>query len=93
MRGFIEGLGLTQGELASRLGVSRRTVNQLVNDRRTVTAAMALRLGRLSNTTPEFWLNLQQAVDLWEARRDCGRVVDRIVPLGEAVRGKPSAPE
>ncbi len=58
---------LTQGQLAERLGVSRRTINQLVNERRSITADMALRLGKLTNTSPQLWLNLQTAVDLWDA--------------------------
>lgn len=60
-------IGLTQGELANRLRVSRRTVNQIVNERRGISADMALRLGKLTNITPQMWLNLQMAVDLWDA--------------------------
>jgi antitoxin HigA-1 len=59
--------GLSQTELAELLGVSRRTVNEVVNEHRPVTIDMALRLSRVFNTTPEFWLNMQQAVDVWEA--------------------------
>jgi len=62
-------LNLTQGELAEMLGVSRRSINQLVNEKRSVTADMALRLGKFTNTSPQMWLNLQTAVDLWEASR------------------------
>ena len=57
--------GLSQTELAELLGVSRRTVNEVVNERRPVTIDMALRLSRVFNTSPEFWLNMQQAVDVW----------------------------
>lgn len=59
--------GISQTELADMLRVSRRTVNEIVNERRPVTTDMALRLARFFNTTPEFWLNMQQAVDVWEA--------------------------
>ncbi|HEX5733376.1 MAG TPA: HigA family addiction module antitoxin [Blastocatellia bacterium] len=59
--------GLSQTELADMLGVSRRTVNEIVNEHRPVTTDMALRLARFFNTTPGFWLNMQQAVDVWEA--------------------------
>ena len=59
--------GLTQQELADKLGVSRRSINQLVNEKRSVTADMALRLGKFTNTSPQLWLNLQTAVDLWDA--------------------------
>lgn len=61
---------LTQTELAERLGVSRRTINQLVNQRRGISADMAIRLGKFTNTTPQLWLNLQMAVDLWDAQHD-----------------------
>jgi antitoxin HigA-1 len=64
---ILEEFGFTQGELAERLGVSRRTISQLVNERRGISADMALRLGKLTNTTPQLWLNLQMAVDLWDA--------------------------
>lgn len=59
--------GLTQGQLAEHLGVSRRTINQLVNEKRGISADMALRLAKFTNTSPQLWLNLQQAVDLWDA--------------------------
>ena len=62
--------GLTQGELAGRLGVSRRTVNEIIQERRPVTTDMACRLAVAFGNSPEFWLNMQQAVDLYEARRE-----------------------
>jgi len=62
-------LGITQGEFAGRLGVSRLTVSELLREKRAVSPDMALRLARLLNTTPESWLNMQQAVDLWELGR------------------------
>lgn len=59
--------GLTQEELAHWLGVSRCTINQLVNGKRGITADMALRLGKFTNTSPQLWLKLQASVDLWDA--------------------------
>jgi addiction module HigA family antidote len=74
-------LGVTQGEIAKRLGVSRLTVSELLREKRAVSPDMALRLARLLNTTPESWLNMQQAVDLWElGRARTGRYA-RIKPV------------
>jgi antitoxin HigA-1 len=64
---ILEEFDLTQEQLALKLGVHRRTINQLVNDKRRITADMALRLGKFTRTSPEMWLNLQNAVDLWDA--------------------------
>jgi addiction module HigA family antidote len=63
---------LTQESVADALGTSRYSVNQLVNGRRGVTAEMALRLSHAFDTSPEFWLNLQLQVDLYDARRRLG---------------------
>jgi addiction module HigA family antidote len=64
--------GLTQEELGSVMRVSRYSINQLMNGRRGVTAEMALRLAAAFDTTPEFWLRLQQAADLEMARHRLG---------------------
>lgn len=59
---------MTQAALAKKMGVSVQTVNLLINGKRSVTAETAWRLARVFNTSPEFWMNLQMAVDLWRAR-------------------------
>src|SRR5262245_41395975 len=64
---FMEPIGLTQGALADAMGVARKHVNELCNDRRTVTAPTALILSRVFGNSPEFWLNVQRRTDLWEA--------------------------
>ena len=58
-------LGITQGEFAERLGVSRRTVSEILHERRPVTPDMAIRLGRLMGKGAGLWLRMQQAVDVW----------------------------
>ena len=75
--------GLTQSQLAARLGVSRRIVSDLIHERRPVTPDLAHRLSRLFNTTPEFWLRLQQAVDIWDAWQANRREYDRLKPQSE----------
>ncbi|NDW03191.1 HigA family addiction module antitoxin [Jiella pacifica] len=64
---FMQPLGLTQAALAEAMGVPRKHVNELCNDRRTVTAATALILARVFGNTPDFWLNVQRRNDLWQA--------------------------
>jgi len=58
---------LTQKELAKHLGVTQRAISELIRERRTMTADMAIRLSRVFKTTPDIWMNLQKAVDLWDA--------------------------
>jgi antitoxin HigA-1 len=65
---FVPDYGLTVSGLADSLGVSRQTVNELLRERRSLSPEMALRLSALFGNSPEFWLNLQRAVDLWDAR-------------------------
>ena|SRR5258708_5812176 len=60
--------GLTQDKLARLLGVSRRTVSEILHERRPVTTDMAHRLARAFGTSPEMWLGLQQDVDLWDTQ-------------------------
>jgi len=63
-------LRMTQGEFAKRLGVSRLSVSELLHGKRALSADMAVRIGRLTNTTAESWLRMQAAVDLWELEQD-----------------------
>jgi len=78
---FIPEGGFTITTFAKELGVSRRTIRELVNERRAVTADMALRLGRLFSQSADFWLNLQRSVDLWDAERAIKGDLSRIKPL------------
>lgn len=64
---FLPDYGLTVSSLAKAIGVSRQSINELVRERRSVSPEMALRLARLFDNSPEFWLNAQRAVDLWDA--------------------------
>jgi len=64
---FIQPLGLTQTSLAAAMGVPRKHVNELCNDRRSVTASTALILARVFGNSADFWLNVQRRIDLWEA--------------------------
>jgi antitoxin HigA-1 len=76
--------GLTQAEFASLLGVSRRTVNEILQGRRPVSVDMAHRLARVLSTSPDVWLGLQQDVDLWDALEANRQEYARIKPLKAA---------
>lgn len=66
---FLEPLCLTQGKAAEALGIDRTSLNELLNGRRSVTIEMALRLGHAFGTSPQYWLNLQVVVDLFDAQQ------------------------
>jgi len=64
---YLEPLGIPVMDMANLLGVSRKTLSKILNQRGSVTPDMALRLSRALDTTPELWLNLQRNFDLWYA--------------------------
>jgi len=78
---FLPDYGLTVTCLAEALGVSRQSINELLRERRAVSPEMALRLSRLFSNSPEFWLNAQRAVDLWDAAKTLKAQVAHIKPL------------
>ena len=78
---FMPDYALTVAGLAEALGVSRQSINELLRGRRAVSPEMALRLSRLFGKAPEFWLNAQRAVDLWDAAEILGTEMALIQPL------------
>jgi len=78
---FLPDYGLTATSIAEAIGVSRQSINELLRERRRVSPEMALRLARLFGNSPEFWLNAQRAVDLWDAVQVIQSDVARIRPL------------
>ncbi len=60
-------LSITIKDMADSLGVSRKTLSKIINERGAITPDMALRLSRAFDTTPDLWLNLQKNYDLWQA--------------------------
>ena len=77
--------GISQTDLARLMGVSRRTISEVIHERRRLTPDIAFRLAKVFNSNSEMWLNMQQAVDLWEANKKHGREYDQIRPLQETV--------
>ena len=72
-------LCMTQTEFAQRLGVSRLTVSEIVNEKRPVSVDLAIRLGKLLGNGAGLWLRLQQALDVWELEQSGG--YERIEPV------------
>lgn len=66
-RQYLEPLQIGVAQAAFALGVSRKTLSKILNERGAVTPDMALRLAQAFRTTPELWLNLQRTYDLWHA--------------------------
>ena len=81
---FLPDYNLTTTSLANALGVSRQTINELLRERRAITPIMALRLSRLFGNSPEFWLNVQHARDLWESEQRFKKELKQIHPLNAA---------
>ncbi|SFK37307.1 addiction module antidote protein, HigA family [Sphingomonas sp. NFR04] len=81
-------MDITQDQLAEALGVSRHSVNQLLNSRRAVTPEMALRLERVLDTSADMWLNLQAQVDLHDARQKIGDDLSKLPALRKSESSK-----
>jgi addiction module HigA family antidote len=73
--------GINQTQLADLIGVSRRTVHEVVQERRPITVDMAQRLSRILGNAPQFWLNMQQAVDLWDTAEVKRAEYEKLKPL------------
>ncbi len=82
---FLRPLGLTQKELADHIECDVKVINRLINGRTSVTAPLALKLAAAFNTSPEFWMNAQKAVDIYEASKSIGRLPKALVMNGHLV--------
>jgi addiction module HigA family antidote len=80
----IPALAKTKTEIARLLGISRQTLYDILDEKQPVTPAMALRIGKLTGTTPESWLNMQHAYDLRLAEQKLGKQIDKIPTLTAA---------
>ncbi len=76
------GLEVTQGELAARLGITRQNLNAILNGKRAVTPLTAMRLERVLGVDAQTWMNLQLAVDIYDAQHGPeARRIARLKPL------------
>lgn len=73
-RQCLEPLGLTVTRAAQGLGVTRQALSELVNERAGISVEMAIRLSKAFGSTPETWLGMQVAYDLWQARERAGQI-------------------
>ena len=77
---FLTPMGITQKELADNIEVPYQRINEIVNGRRGITPSTALRLAKFFDMSPDFWMNLQLRWDLYFARQDENKVLQRIQP-------------
>ena len=83
-RECLEPLGISVTKAAEGLGVSRQALSELVNEKTPVSVEMAIRLSKAFGSSPETWLGMQTAYDLWEARERVGQLqVTRLAPASE----------
>jgi len=78
---FLAPLGITQVELAKALKTSFRTINEILNEKRSISPDMALRLARYFGTTPDVWIGLQADYDLYWALMKSKKTIKEIKPL------------
>ncbi len=82
LRDIIEENAVTQQQFADALGITRRRLNEILNDRRGITPDTALRLGRVLKTSAELWLRLQNQLELWDAvNGPSAKAIARLKPL------------
>lgn len=73
-------LGYSISETAERLGVTRKTLSEIVNARAAISSEMALRIGFATHTTPESWLGMQMHYDLWHTKqRKTAKALRRVI--------------
>ncbi|MBN1625587.1 MAG: HigA family addiction module antidote protein [Deltaproteobacteria bacterium] len=88
---YLQPLTMTIKDMADTLGISRKTLSKIINERGAITPDMALRLSRAFDTTPDLWLNLQMNYDLWIAE-NASKEWQKVKPLSQkTLRGNPSA--
>ena len=77
---YLKPLSITITEMAATLGISRKTLSKIINERGAIIPDMSLRLARAFDTTPELWMNLQTNYDLWQAEH-ISKDWQRVKPL------------
>jgi addiction module HigA family antidote len=84
---FLVELSLTSARLAEAIGVTPKTISELINEHAGISPEMAMRLSRFFRISEGYWLNLQMAWDLWHAKHGpAAKKIERIKPLETAIR-------
>jgi len=77
----LDELQISQTELASALGTTFRTINEIVNEKRNISVETAMKLSKYFSTGVEFWLNLQNQYDVYKTYNKKKKVIDKVLPL------------
>ena len=83
---FLGPMNIEISELADAMGVHRNTLSRIVNDKGSLTAPMAIKLAKALGNTPEFWLNIQHAVEIWDV---CHKAYDEEARLVRRIKSHP----
>ena len=83
---FLLPLGLSQTELAEKLQITFRTVNEILNEKRGISPEMAVRLARFFGTSEELWLNLQDQYDLYKVKEKKQAELGEIIPYKQLAK-------
>lgn len=88
---FLEPMKIGINELADAMSVHRNTLSRIVRDKGVLTAPMAIKLAAALGNTPEFWLNIKHAVELWDTKHSAYKKEAEKVRLVRPELGKPSS--
>ena len=80
-------LSITIKDMADTLGVSRKTLSKIINERGSITPDMSLRLARAFDTSPDLWLNLQKNYDLWNAE-NTSKDWQKVKPIKQSIESE-----
>ena len=78
---FIDKLLISQTELATALGTTYRTINEIVNEKRNISTEMAIKLSKFLGTSVELWLNLQNQYDIYKVYGSRKEIIDKVRPF------------
>lgn len=78
---YIKPLNITINQLSKMIGVERKSISRILNGHTRISAEMALKLGKVLNTSPDLWLNMQHSYDIWHTKKHIQNEIDKIIPI------------